>query len=198
LLLARRAHTAYVSGLIDSLKERQFGFSDETLFSRNPALEAWLRDAFGSASDEDLIYLATVLPQLGRLVGPAQLKTALARENPKVKVAILQAIGPGRPEGPALARSLVRHANPEVRCAAILAASDPTARLAGLEWLEHALTDPEPRVRAAATAGFANAADAEARTLGRVHLNGMVSLEQPEFRAAAAEALEHVEDLGEN
>src|SRR5438445_251016 len=126
LLLARRAHTAYVSGLIDSLKERQFGFSGETLFSRNPALEAWLRDAFGSASDEDLIYLATVLPQLGRLVGPAQLKTALARENPKVKVAILQAIGPGRPEGPALARSLVRHANPEVRCAAILAASDPT------------------------------------------------------------------------
>jgi AAA family ATP:ADP antiporter len=201
LLLARRAHTAYVSGLIDSLKARQFDFSEEmteeTLFSRNPALEAWLRDAFGSASDEDLIYLATVLPQLGRLVRPAQLKAALARDNPKVKVAILQSLSASRlKEGPALARSLSRHADPEVRRAAILAASDSTASLAGLEWLEDALADPEPRARAAAAAVFANAADAEARSLGRAHLSGIVSSEQPEFRAAAAEALEHVEDVG--
>jgi ATP:ADP antiporter, AAA family len=197
MVLARRAHAAYVSGLIDSLKARQFGFSEETLFSRNPALEAWLRDAFGSASDEELIYLATVLPQLGRLVGPAQLKAALARDNPKVKVAILQSLGTGRfKEGPALARSLSRHSDPEVRRAAILAASDSTARLAELEWLEDGLEDPEPRVRAAAAAGFANAADEEARALGRVHLNGMVYSDQPEFRAAAAEAFEHVEDIG--
>ena len=196
LILARRAHTAYVSGLIDSLKARQFGFSEETLFSRNPALEAWLRDAFGSASDEELIYLATVLPQLGRLVGPAQLKAALARDNPKVKVAILQALSGGRlKEGPTLARSFSHHADPEVRRAAILAAADSTASLAGLEWLKDALADPEPRVRAAAAAGFANAADAEARALGRVHLNEMVCSERPESRAAAAEAFEQVEDV---
>ncbi len=197
LLLARAAHTGYVSGLIDSLKAKQFGFSEETLFSRNPALEAWLRDAFGSASDEELIYLATVLPQLGRLVRPAQLKAALARDNPKVKVAILQSLSASRlKEGPELARSLSRHADPEVRRAAILAAADSTASMTDLEWLEAALTDREPRVRAAAAAGFANAADAEARALGRQHLNGIVASDQPEFRAAAAEAFEHVEDVG--
>ena len=59
-----------------------------------------------------------------------------------------------------------------------------------------AAQDPEPRVRAAAAAGFANAVDEEARSLGRVHLDGMASLEQREFRAAAAEALENLEDVG--
>jgi len=196
LLLARVAHTEYVAGLIHSLKAKQFGFSDETLFSRNPELEAWLRDAFASASDEDLIYLATVLPQLGRRIGSAQLKAALARDNPKVKVAILQSLrGTRLKEGPTLARSIANHADPEVRRAAILAAADSTATLSKLEWLNDALTDPEPRVRAAAAAVFANADDGEARTLGREYLNAMVSWDRPEFRAAAAEAFEHVEDV---
>ncbi|MEP6768286.1 MAG: hypothetical protein ABJC61_06425 [Acidobacteriota bacterium] len=195
LFLARRAHTAYVSGLLDALKAKQFGFSEEPLVSRDPALEAWIRNAFGSAPDEDLIYLASVLPQVARLVGPAQLRAALARESPKLKVSILQSLRDSRlEEGPALARSLVRHADPDVRRAAILAASDPMEKGAELEWLRNALSDPEPRVSATAAAGFANSADTEARRLGRERLDAMVRSDEPEFRAAAVEALEHVED----
>ncbi len=196
LLLARLAHAKYVAGLIDSLKARRFGFSEESLFSRSPALKAWLRDAFGSASDDDVIYLATVWPQLGRLVRPEQLKAALARDNPKVKIAILQSLRAAElKEGPALARSLVDHADPEVRSAAILAAADSTASLEGLDWLEHALTDSEPHVRGSAAAVYANAADEEARALGREYLRAMVSSDRPEFREAAAEALHHVHDV---
>jgi HEAT repeat protein len=195
LLLARKAHTAYVSGLLDSLKARRFGFSDEPLFSRDPALKAWVREAFGSASDEELIYLAAVLPQLARLVDPSQLQAALARENPKVAVAILQSLqGSGLEEGPALARSLAHRADPEVRRAAILAVSDSAGHRADFEWLEDALADPEPRVRAAAAAGLENAADPEARAIGRERLNQMVCAAEPELRAAAAEALDHAKE----
>jgi hypothetical protein len=194
-LYAIMAHRAYVSGLLDALKARRFGFSEEPLVSSPRALKAWLYDAFGSASDEDLIYLAAVLPQLERLVGPAQLQTALARENPKVKVAILQSLRGSRVKGVAgLARSLARHEDPEVRRAAILTASDSAGHPAGLEWLRDALADPEPRVRAAAAVGFANASDAGARALGRERLHEMVRSKEPESRAVAAEALEHVED----
>ena len=192
LFLARRAYMAYVSGLLDALKARRFGFSEEPLVSSDSALRVWLRQAFGSASDEDLIYLAAVLPQIGRLVGPAQLRAALARENPKLKVAILQSLrASGLKEGPELAAPLSRHRDPEVRRAAVLAA-DSTGRPA--EWLNDALADPEPRVRAAAAASFENAADAQVRLLGREQLDAMVKSEDPRVRAAAAEALEHVED----
>ncbi len=196
LLLARVAHAKYVAGLIDSLKARRFGFSEESLFSRSPALESWLRDAFGSASDDDVIYLATVWPQLGRLVRPEQLKAALARDNPKVKIAILQSLRASElEEGPALARSFVQHADPEVRCAAILAAADSKARLEDLGWLENALTDSQPNVRGSAAAVYSNAADEEARALGREYLRAMVSSDRPEVREAAAEAFHHVHDV---
>jgi AAA family ATP:ADP antiporter len=192
IFLARRAYTAYVSGLLDALKARRFGFSDEPLMSSDPALRVWLRGAFESASDEDLIYLAAVLPQIGRMVGPAPLKAALARENPKLKVAILQSLRTsGLKEGPELAASLSRHGDPEVRRAAVLAAGS-TGRRA--EWLNDALADPEPRVRAAAAASFANAENPQVRLLGWERLGAMIKSEDPLVRAAAAEALEHVED----
>lgn len=195
LVLARVAHSTYVTGLINSLKARQFDSTEETLISRSAVLVAWLRDAFRSTSDEELIYLATLLPQLGRLVQPVPLQSALERDNPGVKVAILQSLpASGIAEGPALARSLSHHTDAEVRRAAILAGSDWSSSLAELEWLEHGLSDREPRVRAVAAASFANAADEEARTIGRDRLNKMISSDDPAFRAAAAEALEHVID----
>jgi hypothetical protein len=171
-------------------------YSEEPLVSRDPALAGWLREAFGSAPDEDLIYLAAVLPQLARLVDPAQLRAALARENPKVKVAILQSLRAGRvQQGPALARAFLGHADPEVRRAAILAAFDSSADRGELDGLEEVSADPEPRVRAAAAACFAGAVDARARALGRERLEAMVRSEDRELRAAAAEALEQVDDV---
>ena len=195
ILFARRAHRAYVSGLLDALKAGRFGTSEEPLVFRDSALRAWLREAFTSASDEDVIYLAAVLPQLARLVDPDQLRAALARESPKVKVAILQSLrAGGLKQGPALARSLVGHPDAEVRCAAILAASDSIGGGVELERLTTALADPEPRVRAAAAAGLVNSTDGRARAMGRGQLDAMVRSESPELRRAAAEALEHVEN----
>ena len=192
IVLARRAYRAYVSGLLDALEARRFDFSREPLVSSDPALREWLRQAFGSAPDEDVIYLAGVVPQIGRLVGAAQLKAALARENPRLKVAVLQSLrGSGLKESPELAASLSRHADPEVRRAAVLA-SVSTNRPA--DWTHDALADPEPRVRAAAAASFASAGDAPVRSRGRERLEAMARSEDPRVRAAAAEALEHVED----
>ncbi|MEP6802107.1 MAG: hypothetical protein ABJC07_09230 [Acidobacteriota bacterium] len=195
LLLAKRAHTAYVAGLLDSLEARRFGFSEEALVSRDPILKTWLRNAFGSASDGDLTYLAAVLPHLVRLVDPAHVRTALSRKSPRVKVAILESLGESLlEEGPALARPLLADADPNVRSAAILVASQPGGKAGGLGWLKNALSDPEPRVSAAAAAGFANAEDPKDRRIGRERLGAMVGSEDPHLRAAAAEALEHVED----
>lgn len=184
-IAARIAHSAYVAGLIESLKARQFGSSNEELFLRGGALRTWLSDAFGSASDDDLIYLASVLPQLGRLVRPEQLEAALARDNPKVKVAILQSLtAAGVKNGPAIARSLLHHPDAEVRRAAIFASGDPSA-------VADAFTDADAQVRAAAAAVFANAKDPKSRSFGREQLSAFAADEDPAFRSAAAEAFEH-------
>ena len=192
LLVARRAHAAYVAGLLDALEARRFGSSDEPLLAREPAVEAWLRDTLAKAPDEEVVYLAAVLPQLVRLVDVGALRAALARDDPNVKAALLESLlQSGLEEGPALALTYVEHPDPGVRRAAILAASPAAARGAGAAWLTAATDDADARVRAVAAVRLAGAAEPGLRSIAEARIEGMLGAPDAAIRAAVAEALEH-------
>lgn len=188
LLLARGTHNSYVSGLLDSLRARRYEADIEPFAAREPALDAYVRETLASAPDEEVIYLAAVLPQLGDFTGTRELRQALDRGNPRVKVAILDYLREqGGPRESPVVLGLTRHADPEVRRTAIRSAARGTGT--GIDWLLERLTDGDSRVRAAAAAALVNTGLPDAVAAGRSALERMAGSRDPRERAASAEGL---------
>jgi len=196
LVLVRRAYASYVAGLLDSIRGRRFEADDEPFSAREPALEAYVREELASAPDEEVIYLSAIMPELGDFTGSAELRGALDRENPEVKVAILDYLRQAGLRGDASqVLSLTQHGDPEVRRAAVRCAATRGAE-AGLEWLNLRLEDIDPRVRAAAAAALADTGGPAESEGGRAAIDELARSADPGERAAAAAGIEDLASGG--
>ncbi len=186
IALARGACGAYLSGLLASIQRRTFESDDEPLASADPALAAWVRQSLGAARDEEVIYLAGILQDLGDFSEAPELRAALDRSNPRVKVAILDFLREhGRAGSMPVIERLSGHRDPDVRRAAVMAAS----ALGGAAWLHGRLADPDARVRAAAAVGLSASGDAAGAAAARATLDALSSSVTPGDVAAVAEGL---------
>lgn len=190
LLIARASYISYVGGLLASIRGRRFEADEEEAFTATePALEAYVRETLESGPDREVIYLVEVLPHLGDFTSTPELEAALRREDPRVKVAVLEYL---RENGPGVVashlESLARHEDPQVRRAAIRCAC--TGGQDGEPgWLRGCLEDSDPRARAAAAAALAGSQIPEHADAGRASFQEMVESDSPTVRAAAAEGL---------
>lgn len=186
LALARGACGAYLAGLLASIQRRTFESDDEPLASADPALAAWVRQSLTGGRDEEVIYLAGILHDLGDFSEAPELIAALDRNSPRVKVAILDFLREhGRPGSMPAIERLSSHGDPDVRRAAVMAAS----ALGGAPWLHERLSDPETRVRAAAAVGLSVSGDAADAAAARAALDDLSRSKSPHDVAAVAEAL---------
>lgn len=190
ILVARSAYSTYISGLLGSFRARRFAADDQPLALREPAVEAYVRNVLASAPDEEVIYLAGVLPELGNFGGTPELRSALAREDSRVKVAMVDYVREnGAPADLLAVRALAADADPDVRWAAVRAVTTTGGAPIAEGWLRERLTDLEPRVRATAAAGLINSGTEAAAADGVSTLEQMVLSASRLDRRAAAEAL---------
>lgn len=186
-MLNRKTYRAYVEGLLQSLRARRFEADEEPFSAREPALDSYVRQTLSSGPDEEVIYLAAVLPELGDFADTPELGEALRRKDPRVKVAILdywRRTALPVDLDPVLSHS--DHRSADVRRAAVRT----VARSPGhVGWLRERLSDADDGVCAAAAAALVDTGIPDAATAGRVRIEKMVVSESSGVRRSVAGGL---------
>jgi ATP/ADP translocase/HEAT repeat protein len=86
ILLARTAYVSYVSGLLSSLRAARFDADDAPFALHERAVKKYVMDALTSASDEQVKYLAAVIPHVLPMA---------EHVNPEVRWTVVQAAAAG-------------------------------------------------------------------------------------------------------
>jgi ATP/ADP translocase/HEAT repeat protein len=192
LFLTRKAYTSYLSGLLSSLRGRRFEADDEPFAVQEAAVQSYVQESLVSGPDDDVIYLAGVLPYFGGLTGTDALRSALERENPEVKVAVLDYLrNSGVKDELDSILPLAGHPDAEVRRAATRSAAACETNTS-IQWLQHRLADGDPMVRSAAAAGLVNSTETRFADSGLTTLEKMINSGSTIDRKAAAEGLSDI------
>ena len=196
LFLGRSNYRAYVSALVKSLGARRFDLSQETAGFHDKAFESHVRQALGSASDEEITYLLGVLPEMEDADWAPEFRGLLQRQNPEVKMA---ALGYLRENGSACdlraVLSHIKHQDPQV-CATAIYAAVALGGQQAIEAVEPLLLDTRPTVRAAAVANLINSGDLDRLLAAGAALKEMLASQSVGDRIAAADALSHIRNTG--
>lgn len=148
--IASRAHSSYVSGLLGSLRSARFESDHAAIAAREPAVKRWIQEALDSAPDEQIKYLAAVLPNVLPLA---------EHRDPEVRWTILRAAAAGEiPSKESWLRARANDSHPRVRAfaaAALINTRMGTAKVEGRARLEELAASDSAADRQAAAEGLA-------------------------------------------
>ncbi len=174
LLVARAAYASYVAGLLSSLRAARLEADDRAFAAREPAVRRYVMDTMTSGTNEEVKYLAAVLPNVLPLA---------EHPDPEVRWTVVRAAAAGEfPTEKHWFRAKLSDSDPRVRAfaaAGLINSGSGAAATEGKAHLEELAASESVAERLAAAEG-----------LGEVRKGGVTSLLETLLHSREQEVLE--------